>query len=283
MLQFYCLPMEEIKTDSPKNAILPTKGNKTMDNYFEIDYQIRHFELNKFREASPEVMLALLEEAAAEHCHAINYGLDTLYEQNIGWVLVSGVLKVERYPRYKEKVVIRTWLSEYSTVKGIRENIIYDSAGNIIARAKGYWVFFDIKRRRPAPIFEEIKNQWAFCKESSIDFNLNKKTEPISSAHIEKDICINMSDIDMYGHANNVVYLKWLMDSLPDEIKENFQLEELNGRFVSEIKYGDSVVMLTQKNPADNSFSHTLKIKNTDRVCAIATTKWEKRIVDSNR
>ncbi len=249
-----------------------------MENYFEAGFQIRHFELNKFREASPEIMLALLEEAAAEHCHDINYGLHKLYQQNIGWVLVSGVLKIERYPRYKENIVIRTWLSEYTTVKGIRENIIYDSDGRIIARAKGLWVFFDIKRRRPVPIFEEIKNQWSFYKESSIDFNINKKIEAITTAPIVKDISLNVSDIDMYGHANNIVYLKWLMDSLPDDITEHFQLEEIYGRFVSEIKYGDSVIMLTEKNAADNLFSHTLKMKNTDRVCATGTTKWKERI-----
>ena len=82
--------------------------------------------MNKFGEASPTTILTLLEETAADHCCSINHSLYDLIQQNIGWVLVSGVMKMERYPIYKEKITIRTWLSNYSTVRGIRENIIYD-------------------------------------------------------------------------------------------------------------------------------------------------------------
>jgi acyl-ACP thioesterase len=84
--------------------------------------------MNKYGEASPAIMLALLEEAAAEHCQSINYGLYDLLKQNIGWVLVSGVMKMKRYPNYKEKIVIKTWLSGYTNVK--------DSAKTLFAMSK---------------------------------------------------------------------------------------------------------------------------------------------------
>ncbi|HZH72059.1 MAG TPA: acyl-ACP thioesterase domain-containing protein, partial [Mariniphaga sp.] len=89
-----------------------------MKNYFDTEFNLWHFEMDKYREATPTVMLALLEETAAEHCLSIGYGLYDLIEKNIGWVLVSGILVMERYPRYKEKIKIRTWLSEYSTIRG---------------------------------------------------------------------------------------------------------------------------------------------------------------------
>ena len=115
--------------------------------------------MNKSGEASATTMLTLLEETAADHCFSINHSLYDLLEKNVGWVLLSGTLQMERYPIYKEKITIRTWLSSYSTIKGIRENIIYDEQNNIIGRAKGLWVFFDIERRRPIQIFNEIKEK----------------------------------------------------------------------------------------------------------------------------
>jgi len=45
--------------------------------------------MNKFGEASPTTILALLEETAADHCYSINHSLYDLMLQNIGWVLVS--------------------------------------------------------------------------------------------------------------------------------------------------------------------------------------------------
>jgi len=49
------------------------------------------------------------------------------------------------------------WLSSYSTIKGIRENLIYNEQCNIIGRAKGLQVFFDINPRKPIQIFDDIK------------------------------------------------------------------------------------------------------------------------------
>ena len=119
-----------------------------MENYFDQQFELRYFEMNKFGEASSTTLLTLLEETAADHCESINQGLYTLQNQNIGWVLLSGILTMDRYPKYKEKITIRTWMSEFSMIKGHRENLIFDEKMNIIGRSKGLWVFFDIEKQR---------------------------------------------------------------------------------------------------------------------------------------
>ncbi|MFO7978828.1 MAG: thioesterase [Bacteroidales bacterium] len=248
-----------------------------MDPFFEIEYELRHFEMNKFGEASPSIMLALLEEAAAEHCYAINYGLHDLKRHDIGWVLVSGALHMERYPRYKEKIKIRTWLSSYSTVRGFRENLIFDAAGNIIGKAKGLWMFFDIRRRRPVPIYQEIIDQWSFDSSESIQHNISRKMDPLREAHDPRVFTVRQSDIDMYLHVNNVKYLQWLLDSIPDEVMEHSCMQFIEGRFLSEIQYGDKVVMLSERNTAENTFLHSVMIEDTGRICATAKTIWQPR------
>ena len=140
-----------------------------MENYFEKQFELRYFEMNKFGEAASTTILTLLEETAADHCYSINHSLYDLEKQNIGWVLLSGIMTIDRYPSYKEKIIIRTWMSSYSMIKGIRENIIYDEKRNIIGKAKGLWVFFDIMRRRPIQIFDSIKERWSYCNDESIN------------------------------------------------------------------------------------------------------------------
>jgi medium-chain acyl-[acyl-carrier-protein] hydrolase len=149
---------------------------------FEKQFELRYFEMNRYGEASPMTLLTLLEETASEHFISINYSLFDLIKQNIGWVLLSGVMNIDRYPRHKEKIIIRTWLSSYSAVKGIRENIICDESGNIIGRAKGLWLFYDIEKRRPVQIFDDIKTKWSYNSESSIDCDITKKIKAIDSA-----------------------------------------------------------------------------------------------------
>ena len=247
-----------------------------MENYFDKQFELRYFEMNKVGVASPTTILTLLEETAADHCYSINNSLYDLERQNIGWVLVSGVMKMDRYPSYKEKITLRTWLSNYSFIKGNRENIIYDEQGNIIGRAKGLWVFYDIERRRPVKIFDRIKEKWSLFTEQSIIHDITKKIEPIDTAYYLKEFNVNRYDTDMNKHVNNIRYLQWVMESIPEEIIDNYYLHSIDGRFISEVQLGDTVLSLTDKNFRSNSFSHTIKVQGSNKVCATANTIWKK-------
>ena len=232
--------------------------------------------MNKFGFALPTSILLLLEETAADHCYSINNNLYQLKEQNIGWVLVSGFLQMERYPSYKEKITIRTWLSKYSIIKGFRENIIYDEQNNIIGRAKGLWIFFDIERRKPTQIFNTIKDKWSFCSNECINYNISEKIKPINIPDFELKFKVNRYDTDSYKHVNNIRYLQWVVESVPDEIIENYYLYSIDGRFVAEANYGQTIVSLVKYYPETNSFMHTIKIEGTNKVCATAKTIWKK-------
>jgi acyl-ACP thioesterase len=233
--------------------------------------------MNHFGEASPTTMLALLEEAAAEHCYVIDYSLYQLMNQNIGWVLVSGIIKMERYPRYKEKITIRTWLSNYSAIRGLRENIIYDGRGEVIGRARGLWVFFDIARRRPIRILEDIKNKWSSFEQNSLDYNINRKIKALNEAELIKEYEVNRFDVDTNQHVNNIRYFHWVMDSIPEEMIDHYDLHIIDGRFIGEAHYGDDVVSLTHTGEIPNSFQHTIKTKEEQKICATAISHWRKR------
>jgi len=245
---------------------------------FEKQYELRYFEMNQYGEASPLTILTLLEEAAADHCLSIEYGLYDLMKQDIGWVLLGGYMQMERYPSYKEKVTIRTWMSRYATIRGIRENIIFDEQGNIIDKAKGLWLFFDIKRRRPVKIFEDIKKKWSYFPEESLKNDIRKKIEPIHSAKYSNKFRVHQFDIDSNKHVNNLRYLQWLIESIPHEIVDNYFLHTIDGRFTAEAYYGHTINSLTEYDNYDNAFIHTIKDLNNERVCVTAKSKWKKRL-----
>jgi acyl-CoA thioesterase FadM len=90
-----------------------------MESVFGKEFELRYFEMNKHGIASPTTILTLLEETAADHCYDIGYSLYDLENQNIGWVLIAGRIDMARYPKYKEKIKIQTWLSKFSLVKKI--------------------------------------------------------------------------------------------------------------------------------------------------------------------
>ncbi len=248
-------------------------------NYYDKEFELRYFEMNEFGVASPTTILTLLEEAAADHCVSIDHSLYQLREQNIGWVLTAGCIQMERYPKYKEKITIRTWLSKYTPIRGFRENIIYDEQKNIIGKARGLWVFFDIERRKPVEIFSDITERWSFHNEESSDCNISQKIHAIDNPEYEIKFKINRYDTDMMKHVNNIKYLQWVVESIPEEIADNYYLYSIDGRFIAEAHLGQTIVSSYQNcinDTMDKIFLHTIKIDGTDKVCATAKTIWRK-------
>ena len=248
-----------------------------MDNYFEKEFDLRYYEMDKFSQSTPVTILTLLQETAADHCLSAGHSLFELMDENRGWVLMSGIMQMERYPSYKENITIRTWISTYHSIRGIRENIIYDEDNNIIGRAKGLWVFFDIERRRPTKILNDFKEIWGFNEKQSIIYDINKKLEPIDCTTDTKAFTVNMYDTDTNKHVNNIRYLQWLMESVPEDILENYYLYSIDGRFISEAQYGDTVISSIKRDNEENSFSHAIHIQDSNKLCALAQTIWKKR------
>jgi len=247
-----------------------------MVNYFDKDFELRYYDMNKYGEASPPAILTLLEETAAEHCHNIDYCLYSLEKRNIGWVLVSGAIDMIRYPKYKEKIFIRTWMSNYSLVKGYRENIIYDEYGTAIGKAKGIWVFYDIEKRKPVPIFEEIKTRWGFSPEVSQEIE-TEKIKVIENEEHELEYNINKSDVDNNKHVNNIRYFHWLIESLPDELLENYSLKRINGKFFHGAYLGEKIKVYNKDEIENKMFLHTMRSNNNNRLLAAAHTTWERK------
>jgi acyl-ACP thioesterase len=178
---------------------------------------------------------------------------------------------------YKEKITIRTWISKYSSIKGLRENIIYDGKGSVIGRAKGLWLFFDIKRRVPVRIFDDIKEKWSCFPEESISYDIRKKIETIDSASYKKSFIVHRYDMDSNKHVNNLKYLQWLIETIPNDILDNYYLYSIDGRFIGEAQFGHTIESLTEHDNDPHNFIHTIKDLDSNQACSTARTVWKIR------
>lgn len=224
--------------------------------------------------ASPITILTLLEETAAEHCLSIGHSLYDLEKQNIGWVLTSGIIEMIRYPKYKENISIMTWLSKFSLVRGIRENIILDENKNIIGKAKGRWVFYDIEKRKPVPIFDDIREKWGSQQEISVEDNLELLNQECDGS-FKKEFNIYRSDVDNNKHLNNIRYFHFLLESLPEEITDSYFLKVINAKFFEEAKFGEKIQVYINDNIGGNNFLHTMKSSIDNKMLAKSHTQWE--------
>ena len=247
-----------------------------MNKYFDKNFELRYFEMNKYGEASPTTILTMLEETAAEHCYYIGHCLYSLERQNIGWVLLSGTINMFKYPKYKDSITIRTWISKYTLFKGYRENIILDGFGNVIGKARGIWAFFDIEKRKPAPVFEEIKSKWGIINERTIDTNFDI-IKIVNTEWPKQEFNIYKTDIDNNKHVNNIKYFHWLVESLPEEILDNYYLETINAKFFSEANIGEKILVYSEKGLGENEYLITMKSNINNKLLVASHTVWGKK------
>jgi len=246
-----------------------------VENIFSKEFELRYFEMNKYGMVSPTTILTLLEETAADHCLDIGYDLYSLEKKNIGWILISGRIHMLRYPKYKEKIKIQTWISKFTLVKGYRENLIIDSEGLIIGRAKGIWAFYNIDKRKPVPVFEDIKSKWGINLTISTEYENNLINPTIIDGNLKMEFDVYRSDVDSNKHVNNIKYFYWLIESLPEEILDNYLLEDINAKFYSEALYGEKIQVYVNENSQENSFNHTMKSNIDNKLLVVAHTKWK--------
>ncbi len=248
-----------------------------MNTYFDSQFVINFYDLTKYEEASPVTMLRLLQETAGDHHLPIGENIIELYRKNLGWVLLAGVMRFDRYPKYKEKITIRTWLSQYKTIRGIRENLVIDEENNVIGRAKGLWLFFDVETRRPTAIPDRFKQQWGLNPESSIDFDINQTIPVLNDGEIMDVIKVKKFDIDANKHVNNLRYFQWLIEVIPDKVWEENYLYQIQGKFLHEANYGDQILIYTKILKMNEEYLHTAFDLTTNKVCVTAHTWWRPR------
>jgi acyl-ACP thioesterase len=121
--------------------------------------------------------------------------------------------------------------------------------------------------------------KWSFCKIECINHDLSEKIETIENPEYQLKFKINKYDTDMIKHVNNIRYLQWAIESIPDDVIDKYYLHSIDGRFISEAHYGQTVISMTKNDPYDSkdkSFIHSIKIEGTNKICATAKTIWKK-------
>jgi acyl-ACP thioesterase len=181
---------------------------------------------------------------------------------------------MSRYPKYKETIKIQTWISKFSLVKGYRENLIIDSAGHVIGKAKGIWAFYDIQNRRPVPVFEEIKSKWGIEPDVSTEIDTGL-LNPVTSGNPVMEFDVYRSDVDSNNHVNNIKYFHWLIESLPEEILDKYLLMVIHAKFYTEAKYGEKIQVYLDDSSGCGRYMHTMKSNCHNKLLAVAHSKWE--------
>ncbi|XP_010068723.2 palmitoyl-acyl carrier protein thioesterase, chloroplastic [Eucalyptus grandis] len=199
---------------------------------------IRSYEVGPDKTATIESILNLLQETALNHVWMsglLSNGFGATHgmmRNNLIWVVSRMHVQVDHYPIWGEVVEIDTWVGA-SGKNGMRRDWLIRSqaSGVTFARATSTWVMMNEQTRRLSKMPEEVRAEispWFIEKQAIEEDNPEKIVKLDSKAtYVNSDLKPKRSDLDMNHHVNNVKYVGWMLETIPDEILEAHQLSSI--------------------------------------------------------
>jgi acyl-ACP thioesterase len=243
---------------------------------WEDEYSISFYEVDSKNEVFLPVLWSFMQETAWHHADHLGVGYSDLMGQQYFWVLSRLSVRMEEYPRWGDRIKVKTWLTGTGRLFALRQFSIADSTGKILGTARSAWLVLDVKSRKPQkiePIFKHLRHLFDHLPPSEEPEKITAPVQPKSKRSYE----VRYSDIDVHDHVNNIKYIEWILDSVPFEMNRTHQIYTFEVNFLAESSYGDAISVQTETlQDSPPVFLHRVSREEEGKELCRARTGWKR-------
>lgn len=200
------------------------------------------YEANANHNFRPAALLNMMQEAAGRDAATLGFGYEQMISSNTAWVLSRLRVVFNKYPKWRDEIVLKTWHKGANRLFYLRDFLLEDPSGNNLACATTSWLIIDLSTRRMVRntyLAENFDNsEMGNAIEAQADKVVFPKDAEPELVHTHNVV---WSDIDTNGHVNNVKYVEWAIDVLDYDFAIKNPLKELLVNYDSEVRFGQSV------------------------------------------
>ncbi|KAJ6824855.1 oleoyl-acyl carrier protein thioesterase 1, chloroplastic-like [Iris pallida] len=284
---------------------------------YKESFVVRCYEVGINKTATVETIANLLQEVGCNHAQSVGFSTDgfatttTMRKLHLIWVTSRMHIEIYKYPAWGDVVEIETWCQSEGRIGTRRDWIMKDLAtGSVIGRATSKWVMMNQDTRKLQRVSDEVREEYlVFCPRTprfafpEEDNNSLKKISKLEdpAEHLRVGLVPRRADLDMNQHVNNVTYIGWVLESMPQEIIDTHELQTITLDYRRECQHDDLVDSLTslelegaeeelhpyitngsatgKRNMNDQChFLHLLRLSDTGLEINRGRTEWRKLI-----
>lgn len=220
-----------------------------------------------------------MEEAAGNHAAELGLSIERLYGEGVAWVLARMQIAPEKMPSINDRISVETWPVAVEGLQYRRDFILRREDGAVAARAVTHWVVVNLETRKAGRVPAFIAEARLANPATAMD---DVKTRPPAPEECD-EVCrfrARLADIDRNGHVNNVRYMDWVMESVPEAVRGSGRLRRLELAFKAESRQGDVVSARTSALPSEKAggraiFAHGLVRTRDGKELVRACTLWD--------
>ncbi|KAH0469937.1 hypothetical protein IEQ34_001495 [Dendrobium chrysotoxum] len=228
---------------------------------YKENFIVRCYEVGINKTATVETIANLLQEVGCNHAQSVGFSTDgfatttTMRELRLIWVTSRMHIEIYKYPAWGDVVEIETWCQGEGRIGTRRDWILKDLAtGLVIGRATSKWVMMNQDTRKLQRVSDEVKEEYlVFCpqtprlafpeEENDSLKKITKLKDPADYSRL--GLVPRRADFDMNQHVNNVTYIGWVLESMPQEIIDTHELQTITLDYRRECQHDDMVDSLT--------------------------------------
>ncbi|MFO7749574.1 MAG: thioesterase [Desulfobacteraceae bacterium] len=222
-------------------------------------------------------ILNLLQDTASEHAALLGISGFDLARRELGWVIAKYRIDLFDTPSWLEELTTSTWRSPWKNLYDLRAFQVTGQNRKTVVTATAGWVMVKKSNNRPVRLNRHLaRNLMTPCDHEGKGGNPFRDIEKVKNTHVQLPFKIRIEDLDLNRHVNNTVYVGWALETVTEEILENFRPCRIDVVFHKAAFYGDGVLSRTEIREEKGSFItlHTIRLGQSDKELATVNITW---------
>jgi len=186
-----------------------------MVGVYEIKLRVQFGDIDMENRLTLKGMLRLMQEAANRHSDEVGYGVNNIESTDYSWVLYQQHCRLYRRPCWNTELTLRTWSRGADGMICLRDFEALDGEGGLVAAATSGWLLVQASTQRMARIPQGMLEQYGTVERAVLDEPLHR-LKMLSAAPKTWEYTVQRRDIDINRHVNNLCYLDYALEALPE-------------------------------------------------------------------
>lgn len=225
------------------------------DNKAVLDYSLTCADVDGHSQARLSCYENLVQEAAAMHATMKGMGIYDLQRENRTWVIARSRMTVSRYVRWPgDHIRVTTWPQESTGFNCPRHIEAEDASGRRLFECETKWAVIDFRTGRPMRAMDISSVLGLPAKEEQGESrlpNLTQEDAEHQSVLLRSCPTVHYLDTDLNRHVNNMSYINWCLDALPDSFRDEYKPVLVDVRWIKQCFRHDNLTVIVRSREAD--------------------------------
>ncbi len=210
---------------------------------------------------SPAGILKIFENTAMHHASAVGDSVADCLGRGEAWYLTDWYVEIYTRVPMGLRVKVETFCRKSERVSGLlRDFLMQDGEGNLIARSTSRWAKVAADTRRLLRVGEDVFEKYGAEERSVFEEPPSLSASRRESLPVvqEREIPLRRSDFDMHEHVHNLVYLDYALETIPREAYRAHKMRAFHISYLRPVCAGDRVV--AKRSDTSDGYAVSLEV-----------------------